>query len=125
MIIFFVRALILPAALLGLLSCVETTGVDYEKAILKTEGFLEAQPKDHLFSLKQKKTNESATFQFIEGPFNKAALLFPLRITAKISSVNKDQDSTLSVKAYKEGLLFKRNRGKTAEKWRDLILKSL
>ena len=106
------------------MSCARTTGIPYDQVVLETQALLQDQPKSEMFDLRIGQTDQTTVFQFIDGPRSKSAYIFPLRVTAEVTSAEEGKDSFLKVKSYQQGLFYNRNRPETAEKWRSLIFKS-
>ena len=119
------RVLSWLALLCGLSSCVAPVNVRYEDAVRKTEAYLDAQPRAELFELRKLRKEDSMVFQFIEGPFSKSRVVFPLRVTAEVSSAQNGQKSRLNVQAYQQGLLLTSKQRAVAAKWRQSLLHSL
>jgi len=120
------RAFALVAITFLPVSCVKGTGVPFKQAVKKTELLLTKQSKKEIFALRVDREERGTSFRFNEGSkWDKASVLFPLRVHAELAPLKDGNDSLLKVEAHKEGLLLKSNRGDTAGEWRGLILKSL
>jgi len=119
------RVLMSFVVLCGLASCAAPIDIEYENAICDTESYLQQQRPTKLFGLRQLRDEDAMVFQFIDGSFSKAAVVFPLRVTAVLSPAKEGRKTHLEVEAFQRGVLLTSKRGGVAAKWRQLITNSL
>jgi hypothetical protein len=116
--------LALLSAVLG--SCSTSTGRSYPLAVRETTRFLESNSPKELFNLKKRQTDEGMEFYFCDGSkWDKAAVVFPTRVTVGLESKKEGKRSDLKLRAYQQGLFLSGRKRDFEEKWRSAILTHL
>ena len=116
----FIVLILLP---LILSSCSTPTGQPYPRAVRETTCFLESNSPQQLYGLKKRKKEDQIEFYFCDGSkWDKAAVVFPLRVTVSLMSNKQGERSNLKLRAYQQGLFLSRRKRDFEAKWRSAIL---
>jgi hypothetical protein len=116
----FIVLLLVPVILS---SCSTPTGQPYPLAVRETTCFLESKSPHQLFGLKKREKENGIEFYFCEGSkWDKAAVVFPLRVTVDLLSNKQGERSNLKLRAYRQGLFLSRRKRDFEDKWRSAIL---
>ena len=116
----FIVLILLP---LILSSCSTPTGQPYPRAVRETTCFLESNSPQQLYGLKKRKKEDQIEFYFCDGSkWDKATVVFPLRVTVSLMSNKQGERSNLKLRAYRQGLFLSRMKRDFEAKWRSAIL---
>ncbi|MDB4438213.1 hypothetical protein N9195_01340 [bacterium] len=117
-------ALLLSPVLLA--SCTTTTGRPYPLAVRETTRFLKSKSPHQLFYLKKRRKEDGVEFSFCDGSKrDKAAVVFPLRVTIDLMPKKEGALSELKLRAYKQGLFLSGRKPEFEDKWESAILSHL